>query len=92
MKIDLNFPKRWIIGFMCFWGSFIAYAMRAGLSMTITEMVTRVELEKNNINESEVCTEYPLILPTNSSNHPYQGKLYNWTSSQQVNEYLRFIF
>jgi ACS family sodium-dependent inorganic phosphate cotransporter len=65
---------------MCFLALFNAYAMRACLSIAITEMVVPT-IVTDDIRD-ETCPSMDVISPTNETRH-FQG-MYEWDEYTQV--------
>ena len=68
---------------MCFWASFIAYAMRNCLSMTITRMVK--DPPKQDVLVQDTCPDY--VFENSVNNNYTSNENYEWNEAQQVNNF-----
>ncbi|XP_014223244.1 putative inorganic phosphate cotransporter [Trichogramma pretiosum] len=78
----IHIPQRWIFALMGFLGLFNAYAMRACLSITITQMV--VPTTHAFISEDETC-RFNDTISTNTTVYPdvTSKGIYNWDETLQ---------
>ena len=76
----VNIPQRWIFALMCFFALFNAYAMRACLSIAITEMVVPTTITEEVLDDT--C---PSPIVESTANHTlHQGGTFEWDEYTQV--------
>lgn len=76
-----HFRQRWVFAFMCFLGLFHAYAMRACLSITLTEMVITKEPD---VTFDDSCPFNTIENVTATGAHARSREIYSWNEEIQV--------
>lgn len=79
-----SIPQRWIFALMCFLALFNAYAMRACLSIAITEMVstTKVNTEKGLLDDT--CPSFELLPVVANETRVHHRGTFDWSEYTQV--------
>ncbi|KAJ8681205.1 hypothetical protein QAD02_016992 [Eretmocerus hayati] len=78
----VNIPQRWILALMGFLGLFNAYAMRACLNITITEMVAPTNHHVQHFVD-DTCSFTEDELPSNSTVAKTSSGTYDWSEVTQ---------